>query len=128
MIFRMRDPSNLQLGRQDISICSEFKYLGWYSPNLEPSIKQLSKIWKKAKRAMHLLYKRMNNLQIPIDLQVQLFNYTLLPILLYGCEDWGFHNSNLIENVQNQFFSKHNSCEEKHTSINDITRTGCSTC
>ena len=53
---------------------------------------------------MHLLYKRINNLQIPIELQVQLFNHTILPILLYGCEVWGFHNSNLIENVQNQVF------------------------
>ena len=59
---------------------------------------------EKAKGAMHLLYKRINNLQIPIDLQVQLFNHTILPILLYGCEVWGFHNINLIENVQNQLF------------------------
>ena len=42
-------------------------------------------------------------LYIPIDLQIQLFNHTILPILLYGCEVGGFHNSNLIENVQNQF-------------------------
>ena len=46
---------------------------------------------------------RINNLHIPIDLQIQLFNHIILPILLYGCEIWGFHNSNLIENVQNQF-------------------------
>ena len=80
---------------------------GRYSPNLEASSKPLSTMWKKAKKAMHLLYKRKNNLQIPIDLQIQLFNHTILPILLYGCEIWGFHNSNLIENVQNQFLRTH---------------------
>ena len=56
-----------------------------------------------AKKAMHLLYKRIRNLNIPLDLQIQLFNHTILPFLLYGCEIWGFHNTKVIENVQNQF-------------------------
>ena len=53
--------------------------------------------------AMQLLYKRINNLHIPTDLQIQMFNHTILPILLYGCEIWGFNNIKLIENVLNQF-------------------------
>ena len=48
---------------------------------------------------MHRLYKRIRNL----DLQTELFNHTILPILLYGCEIWGFQNTKLLENVQNQF-------------------------
>ena len=60
-------------------------------------------MWEKQKKAMYLLYKRLYNLQIPTDLQIQLFKHTILPILLYGCEIWGFRNSQLIENVQNQF-------------------------
>ena len=56
-----------------------------------------------AKKAMYLLFKRINNLHIPTDLQIQMFNHTTLPILLYGCEIWRFNDIKLIENVQNQF-------------------------
>ena len=34
---------------------------------------------------------------------MQLFDHTILPTLLYGCEIWGFQNTNLIETVHNQF-------------------------
>ena len=57
----------------------------------------------QAKKALQLLYKRINNLHIPIDLQIHLFDHTILPILLYGCETWGFQNTKLQENVHNQF-------------------------
>ena len=58
---------------------------------------------EQEKKAMHLLYKRIRNLHIPIDLPIQLFDQTILPILLYGCEIWGFQNVKMIENVYNQF-------------------------
>ena len=38
---------------------------------------------------MHVHFKRIRNRNIPIDLQVYLFDHTILPIALYGCEIWG---------------------------------------
>ena len=52
---------------------------------------------------MHLLFKRIRNLDIPIDFQFYLFDHVILPIALYGCEIWGFENSQLIENLYNHF-------------------------
>ena len=83
--------SVLCIGRHDISVCNEFKYLRVIFSNSRSFIKTIRHNVEKQKR----LCIRINNLQI--------FNHTILPILLYGCEIWGFHNSNLIENVQNQF-------------------------
>ena len=105
MISGIRNTNNLHftIGGHDISICSEFKYRGVIFSKSRSFFKTIKHNVEKAKKAMHLLYKRINNLQIPTDLQIQLFNHTILPILLYGCEIWGFHNSTLIENVQNQF-------------------------
>ena len=105
MVFGMRNTDNwhFKIGENDISICKEFKYLGVTFSQSRSFYKSIKLNVEKAKRALHLLYKRINNLHIPIDLQVQLFNHTILPILLYGCEIWGFHNTNLIENVHNQF-------------------------
>ena len=52
---------------------------------------------------MHLLYKRIGNIKIPIDLQLKLFDQTIVPILLYGCEAKSFQNTKMIENVHNDF-------------------------
>lgn len=42
-------------------------------------------------------------MNIPLDLQIHLFDHTVLPILLYGCEIWGYQNTKLIDLVHNQF-------------------------
>ena len=52
---------------------------------------------------MHVLFKRIRNLDNPIDLQLYLFDHVILPIALYGCEIWGFENSQIIENLLNDF-------------------------
>ena len=67
---------------------------------------------------MYLLYKRIRNLHIPIDLQIQLFNQTILPILLYGCEIWGFQNVKMIERTcTNSFLDLSLDSEKVHRSI-----------
>ena len=105
MVFRLRNTQNLELklGEYVISICDEFKYLGVIFSKSRSFLKAIKHNVDHAKKAMHLLYKRIRNLHIPIDLQIELFNHTIMPILLYGCEVWGFQNIKLIENVQNQF-------------------------
>ena len=35
-----------------------------------------------------------------------MFDYTVVPILTYGCEIWGYENTELIEKVQNDFLRK----------------------
>ncbi len=52
---------------------------------------------------MHLLYSRINNLDLPIDLQLKLFDHTVLPILTYGSEIWGFENLDIIEEFTPNF-------------------------
>ena len=61
MILGMRNTNNLHftIGRHDTSICNELKYLRVIISNLEASSKLLSRMWKKQKKAMHLLYKRI---------------------------------------------------------------------
>lgn len=61
---------------------------------------------EQARKAMILLFTRINNLDIPIDLQFKLFDYTVLPILTYACEIWGFENIDIIEKIQNDFLRK----------------------
>ena len=105
LIFGIRNTDNLEfkLGDNKIDICDEFKYLGTVVTKRCSFYKAIKHNVDHAKKALHLLYKRIRNLQIPIDLQIQLFDSTVLPILLYGCETWGFYSTNLIDTVHNQF-------------------------
>ena len=105
LIFGIQNTDNLEfkLGDNKIDICDEFKYLGTVFTKRRSFYKAIKHNVDHAKKALHLLYKRIRNLQIPIDLQIQLFDSTVLPILLYGCETWGFYSTNLIDTVHNQF-------------------------
>ena len=48
---------------------------------------------------MHLLYKRIRKFNLTIDLQLQIFYYTILPIHLYGSEVWRFEDIQIIEKL-----------------------------
>ena len=48
---------------------------------------------EQARKAMHVLLKRIRNLNLPIDLQLYLFDHVIFSIALYGCEIWDFENS-----------------------------------
>ena len=105
MIFRRRNYDGLEfkIGEHTISICDEFKYLVVVFSKSRSFYKAIKHNIDHAKKVMHLLYKRVRILNIPLDLQIELFNHTVLPILLYGSEIWGFQNTKLLENVQNKF-------------------------
>ena len=48
---------------------------------------------------MHLLYTRANNADMSIDLTLKLFDHTVLPILTYGSEIFGFENIDILEKI-----------------------------
>ena len=105
MIFGIRNTDNFQfhIAQDIISKCNEYKYLGVIFSKTRSFYKAIKHNVEHAKKALHLLYKRINNLHIPINSQLQLFDHTILPTWLYGWEIWGFQNTNIIETVHNQF-------------------------
>ena len=52
---------------------------------------------------MHLLQMRIKNLNLPVDLQLKLFDQTILPITTYSCEIFGCENCGLFEKNHTQF-------------------------
>ena len=69
-----------------------FKYLGiFFSENGNFShCKELQK--QQAERAMFCLLNKCKKLDLPIDVQIDLFDKIVVPILLYGCEIWRYEN------------------------------------
>ena len=99
MIFGPRQDQRFyfNLGGHKMDICTDFKYLVILA-EIGTSTKQRNVMLSK-----HVLFKRIRNFDIPIDLQLYLFDHVILPIALYGCEIWGFENSQIIENLHNAF-------------------------
>ena len=57
----------------------------------------------QAQEAMYSLIKKSRQLLLPIDIIFQLFDHTVEPILLYGCEVWGYENCDIIEKLHLEF-------------------------
>ena len=98
MIFGTRQYQrfNFNLGNHKIDICTDSKCLGVvFSRNRHFHQTKKHNI-ETDRKAMHVLFKRICNLDIPIELQLYLFDHVILPIALYICEIWGFENSQII--------------------------------
>lgn len=49
---------------------------------------------------MYSLIRNLNRLDLTIDLQIDLFNETIKPILLFGAEILGYGRIDILETVQ----------------------------
>ena len=45
------------------------------------------------------LLKKSKELNLPVDIQLELCDYLVLPILIYGCEIWGCENISLLDKL-----------------------------
>ena len=79
---------------------NEYKYLGIFLSRTGSYIKTKKHIADQANKALYSLLRKARTLNLPIDLQIDMFNKVIKPILLYGCEVWGYGNLDVIERVQ----------------------------
>ena len=82
------------------------KYLGIVFSQSGSFLNARKHIVQQAKKAMTLFYIKTNKLHIPLDLQIKLFDHTIVPILTYGCEVLGYENIAIIEKVHNDFLRR----------------------
>ena len=52
-----------------------------------------------ASKAMFALLSKGRVLQLPVDIMLEMFNKTVLPIMFYGCEVWGFGKNDMLDTV-----------------------------
>ena len=57
----------------------------------------------QTRKAMFSILRKSRKLQLPVDLQLQLFDSMVVPILLYGSEITGFENFDVLERLCTQF-------------------------
>ena len=105
MIFAFRNVNtcnfSFRLDGNILAIADCFKYL-----KVRTFYKARKHSYDQARKAMHLLLKRIRTFNLPLDLQLKVFDHTVVPILLYGSEVWGFENTDIIEKLHNEFLRK----------------------
>ena len=77
-----------------------------------------------ARKALFLLYSRMNNLNLPVDLQIKLFDHTVLPIMAYSCEIFRFENVQILERIHTELLRRITKTKKVHSTIYALRRAG----
>ena len=107
VIFSEERPNkNVQFVFQNniLEVTDEYKYLGIYLGRSGSFVTAKKHIAEQANKALFALLRKIKSLSLPFDIQIDVFDKTIKPILLYGCEVWGYGNIDVIERVQLKFF------------------------
>ena len=104
MIFgKCRKKKKFIINNLEIEKVDYYKYLGVFFYKNGKFIFCMKKLVQLAKKALFVLRKKSQSLNLPIDCQLKLFDQTIVPILTYACEIWGYKNLNIIEKVHTDF-------------------------
>ena len=98
--YKYREKHNFIHKNTTIEIVEHFKYLSVMFNFNNSFVKHKKHLFDQANKAIiFALLRRNRQLNLPLDIQLELFDFLVLPILTYGCEVWGFENINLIEKL-----------------------------
>ena len=90
-------------GGSNIEIVDSFKYLGVIFTNSRNFKVNIKERFDKATRAMFNVLAKCKEHNLSIDCQLDLFDKIIQPILLYGCEVWGFTKNTFTEKLHLKF-------------------------
>ena len=104
LIFNSRTTkTTFKLEGQILENVNEYKYLGVYLSKSGSFKSAKQHIAEQANKALFALLKKSRTLGLPSDIQIDLFDKTVKPILLYGSEIWGCGNCDVIERIHLKF-------------------------
>ena len=85
------------LNNETVELVDSYVYLGTkfsYNGKFKEAIK---KQLLQAQRALFAIKSKRDRLNLPVDIMLDLFDKMIMPILLYGCEIWGFEDIEAVE-------------------------------
>ena len=101
VFFYMQMTRLFQLSHQ--SSLYVYVYLGVVFNYNGSFTKAIDKQLTQGKKAYYALLSKVYRLRLPVDISRELFNYLVLPVLLYGCEVWGYSNIEHLEILYRKF-------------------------
>ncbi|XP_060563724.1 uncharacterized protein LOC132723080 [Ruditapes philippinarum] len=87
-----------------LEIVDDFSYLGVKFSYNGKFAKTKNHLLEQARKAMFSIIVKARKLDLPISMQIHLFDSMVAPILLYGSEVWGIENVNIIDIFQLKFY------------------------
>ena len=98
---KIRTRPEFYFGENKLDVVDHYKYLG-YNFNFNGKFTAAKKeLYDKGNRAMFSLLRKSRQLQLPIEIQLQLFD--LKPVLIYGCEVWAHEGTHILEKLHLRF-------------------------
>ena len=119
---RKTDKHEFTMEENIIEVVQSYKYLGVLMSNNGSLLNARKCIFKTANKAVHLLYKWINNLNLPLDLQLKLLDSTILPIIKYSYEIWGYDNVQIFEPIHTSFPRTITKCRKSTPLCGDLER------
>ena len=86
-----------------LKLLKPYKYLGLEFSSTGSFKNTIESLKIQASRAMFSLISKARRNSLPIDIQLQLFDSLVLPIMLYGCEIWGNANIDALDKLHLKF-------------------------
>lgn len=86
-----------KFGDNSIDVVSDYVYLGVTFNYNNKFPKAIKKQLDQGRKAMFSMLVKSRRLCLPIDIQCDLFDKLVLPVLLYGSEIWGYCKVDMIE-------------------------------
>ncbi len=80
-----------------------FKYLGILFSHNGSFAQCRKQLYEQGTKAMYALIRRGRQLSLPVDILLDLFMKTVVPVITYGSEIWGYENLKLMETLQLRF-------------------------
>ncbi len=110
---------NFYLGGEKIEVVNDYVYLGILFNYNGRFRKGELKLVGKATRALYSLIGTSRRLDLPVDIQLELFSTMVVPVLTYGCEIWG---DNIIREIEllHMKYKKHVIYVHKYTSTDIV--------
>ena len=93
-------------GDSIIEVVNDYVYLGVTINYDNKFAKAIRKQLDQGRRAQFALLVKARKLDLPIDVQCILFDKTVIPVLLYGSEVWGFSSINMLESFNRKYLKK----------------------
>ena len=93
----------MNYNNSNIDIVKDFNYLGVYFSRTGSFKTGKLHLAEKATNAMYDVLRKGRKHNLSISCQLDLFDKLVKPILLYGCEIWGYENIDILEKVHLKF-------------------------
>ena len=100
---RLKKMPIFKYGNENIEVVEDYTYLGIkfnWNGKFDKAKKEL---YKKGLKAMFAIIKKGRRLHLGMDIMLKLFDSCVVPVLLYGCEVWGFEETSLLDKVHSRF-------------------------